>query len=329
MATPTISAIDFSLGTYKVYDATLAQDVNRTVQGTLYTVEGVTDANNHLRKLSIAELVMVVCLARAAEKEQAVIALMREMSDTTDILNSLTDIEKQLLAGTSLDNITGSYSYQGLDYSAREFLAIVVGGATPVVQQPDPSLELLWNQLTDGHIVGSEGQYIYEGRMYTKAYEYINAMGISTLSILDQFNFYNACQFADSLEDGYVLSDSDRQQISLYCNISLESGATKENLIQAIDDKYKMDVMNDIMNKTGGTIGMPTGYVPNPSSYLPSSTYDLITQIESKMDSLNSFSQQKMIELQSETNKRDQAYDMITNILKSLNTVEVGIVNNI
>ena len=58
-------------------------------------------------------------------------------------------------------------------------------------------------------------------------------------------------------------------------------------------------------------------------------TDTLITNIESKMDSLNSFSQQKMIELQSETNKRDQAYDMITNILKSLNTVEVGIVNNI
>ena len=43
---------------------------------------------------------------------------------------------------------------------------------------------------------------------------------------------------------------------------------------------------------------------------------------------MNSFSQQKMIELQSETNKRDQAYDMITNILKSINTVQVGIVNN-
>ena len=46
------------------------------------------------------------------------------------------------------------------------------------------------------------------------------------------------------------------------------------------------------------------------------------------MDSLNSFSQQKMIELQSETNKRDQAYNLITNILKSLNTVQVGISNN-
>ena len=55
---------------------------------------------------------------------------------------------------------------------------------------------------------------------------------------------------------------------------------------------------------------------------------DFITAIESKMDEKNSFSQQKMIELQSLTNKRDQSYDMISNILKSLNTVLVGNANN-
>ncbi len=55
---------------------------------------------------------------------------------------------------------------------------------------------------------------------------------------------------------------------------------------------------------------------------------DFITQIESKMDEKNSFSQQKMIELQSLTNKRDQSYDMISNVLKSLNTVMTGNVNN-
>ena len=46
------------------------------------------------------------------------------------------------------------------------------------------------------------------------------------------------------------------------------------------------------------------------------------------MDELNTFSQQKMIELQSLTNKRDQSYDMISNILKSLNTVLTGTVGN-
>lgn len=58
------------------------------------------------------------------------------------------------------------------------------------------------------------------------------------------------------------------------------------------------------------------------------SAEDMITEIESVMDSKNSFSQEKMIDLQSQTNKRDQAYDMIANVLKSFNTVLVGIANN-
>ena len=326
MATASISAVEFNLGTYKVYDATTGQDVNATVTGNVYTVAGVTNADGSLRKLSMAELVMVVCLARAAEKEKAVIDLMKEMSDNTDILNGLTDIETKLIDGTSLNSITDKYLYQGNLYSAKEFLAIVLGGATPVIPEVDPSLSELWNQLSNKHIVDIEGSFVYEGTTYTKGYKYIYAMGISTYTPSEMLNFQSACGYADSLSNGAVLSDSDLQQLSLYCNISLPSGSTKADLVQAIDDKYKMDVMNDVLNKTSGMEEDP--YVSNPSSYLPSSTDQLITDIESKMDSLNSFSQQKMIELQSETNKRDQAYDMITNILKSLNTVQVGIANN-
>ena len=72
------------------------------------------------------------------------------------------------------------------------------------------------------------------------------------------------------------------------------------------------------------------GFSPSdvPTGFADGSNTDLITLIESKMDEKNSFSQQKMIELQSLTNKRDQSYDMISNILKSLNTTMTGIVNN-
>ena len=59
-----------------------------------------------------------------------------------------------------------------------------------------------------------------------------------------------------------------------------------------------------------------------------SSSEQLITDIEAKMDSHNSFSQQTMINLQSQTAKRDQSYDMISNILKSLNTTLMTNVNN-
>ena len=50
--------------------------------------------------------------------------------------------------------------------------------------------------------------------------------------------------------------------------------------------------------------------------------------IERAMDERNSINQQTMIELQSATSKRDQAYDMISNILKSLGNVLTGTVNN-
>ena len=55
----------------------------------------------------------------------------------------------------------------------------------------------------------------------------------------------------------------------------------------------------------------------------------LITDLETAMDQRNSMNQQTMIELQSVTSKRDQSYDMIANVSKSLNQVQVGIVNNI
>ena len=55
---------------------------------------------------------------------------------------------------------------------------------------------------------------------------------------------------------------------------------------------------------------------------------DFLAALETEMDSKNSFSQQTMIQLQSQTTKRDQAYDMISNTLKSLNNVLVGNANN-
>ncbi|MBR4675181.1 MAG: hypothetical protein IKP00_12010 [Victivallales bacterium] len=319
----TISSIEFNLTTLKTYNETAQAFEDTTLTGKLYTVEGVTDATGvTLRRLSMAELVMVVCLARAAEKERAVIDIMSEMENTTSILNSLTDIEKKLLEGTSLDNIMDSYTYQGNDYTAKEFLAIVIGGATP--NTGGAQMITLWNQLSNNHIVDVEGTYEYNGYTYTKAYDYLYARGITTLTSLDAYNFRSVCEMADSVPDNHVFTDGERENISLYSGIMLEPNATKADLIQAIDDKYKIDILNFVQ-----TLAWQGTGVTNPDSYLPSDIDQLITDIESKMDSLNSFSQQKMIELQSETNKRDQAYDMITNILKSMNTVQVGNANNI
>ena len=70
-----------------------------------------------------------------------------------------------------------------------------------------------------------------------------------------------------------------------------------------------------------GMDSVPTGNVNENST-------DFLSALEAKMDEKNTFSQQAMIELQSLTNKRDQAYDMVSNVLKSVNTVLVGNANN-
>ena len=165
-----------------------------------YTVEGVENADGSLRQLSIGQLVMAICLNRAAKLEADIIALMEEMSATSAQLAALTDIENDILdGGANMDNINTSHvTYDGQDYTFYDFL--------------------------------------------------VNVMGFSPSDV-------------------------------------------------------------------------PTGFADGSNT-------DLITLIESKMDEKNSFSQQKMIELQSLTNKRDQSYDMISNILKSLNTTMTGIVNN-
>ena len=56
---------------------------------------------------------------------------------------------------------------------------------------------------------------------------------------------------------------------------------------------------------------------------------DFLAALEAEMDSKNSFSQQTMIQLQSQTTKRDQAYDMVSNVLKSVNNTLVGNANNL
>ena len=171
-----------------------------------YTVEGVTNADGSLRQLSIGQLVMAVCLERAARLERGVwdetqqkyvdgiIPLMEEMNSTSLQLEIMTKIEEEILAGT-VDMTSSTVDYNGRSYTYKAFLT-------------------------------------------------------------------------------------------------------------------------DVMKMTG---------VPNSAS---AASTDFISQLEAKMDEKNSFSQQSMIELQSLTNKRDQSYDMISNILKSLNTTMTGIVNN-
>ena len=55
---------------------------------------------------------------------------------------------------------------------------------------------------------------------------------------------------------------------------------------------------------------------------------DVVARISTKIDSLNTTNQKDLISMQSDTNKRDQSYELITNMLKSIGTTLLGTANN-
>ena len=83
------------------------------------------------------------------------------------------------------------------------------------------------------------------------------------------------------------------------------------------------------------TVGLADSSIPDSSiaaAVEPTLEPTVVPQeplIEDKMDSLNTISQDTLINLQSLTAKRDQTYDLVSNALKSFNTVLVGNANNI
>lgn len=170
------------------------------LQANYYTVPGVKNEDGSLRPLSIGQLVMALCLARATELEAQIIGIVEDLNKTSENLERLTEVESVIVEimgnGGTLD--LNSLTFDGTNITYYDFL--------------------------------TDSQY---------------GIGIITSTT----------------------ANSDSSQ--------------------------------------------------------------LVTDIESKMDSLNSFSQQTMIELQSLTAKRDQSYDMISNILKSLNQTLLTNVNNL
>lgn len=183
----------------QIYLSMQNADTGEYLTANVYTVDGVYEIDGKTpRLLSIGQLVMALCLQRAAELESDIIGKMNTLENTTEQLELMTQIENDILdGGANMDNInTSRVNYRGRNMTFYDFL--------------------------------------------------VNEM--------------------------------------------------------------EMD-------------GIPTGFVSESDT-------DLLTAIEAKMDEKNTFSQQTMIELQSQTTKRDQAYDMISNVLKSLNNVLVGNANN-
>lgn len=75
--------------------------------------------------------------------------------------------------------------------------------------------------------------------------------------------------------------------------------------------------------------GVDSSEIPTTATFSYSEVDSMVSILSETMDSLNSVSQEQLISMQSLTNKRDQSYDMVSNILKSLHTTLVTNANNL
>lgn len=210
----------------------------------VYQVDGVGGAGG-LRYMPIAQLVMAICFARAAEKEAEVVKLMNTIAATSQNIENLSYIE----------NILAEFEETGV----AEKPIKVPNGTAANGTVPDPS--------------GSGGAGGANEAQKYKAYEW----GAITVG---------------DLPEGQDVTKSWTKWLS-------DQG---------------VDVGAEYMTK---------------SPLAAADVSAILEQIESKLDSLNTTSQKDMITLQSETTKRDQTYDLISAIIKSISTGNTSIDSNL
>ena len=216
MATFNVVQIDIPSTDWRIHSTTdPSKNTPVYQQVNTYTLDGVTNADGSLRQMSIGQLVMAICLSRAAELETKIVSEMNEMAKTTDKLENFSKIEADLAAWQKA-NPTGTLSVD-------------------VIKKDDKNV-------------------------YSTTYP------------------------------------------NLYATFK--------------DDTTRQTFLSDI--------GMST----SKTSWSADEVDEMMQAVEEQMDSLNTISQEQLIDIQSLTSKRDDTYSLISNVLKSLYTVMTGNVNN-
>lgn len=192
-------------------------ETGRILTATVYTVDGIDGV------LSMGQLVMAICLSRAADIESDLIKLMNEVDQTSAKLKGLTKIQAELVKWYEENPVDKKYGFEMTDESWR--------------------------------------------------YDYV-----------DPENSANN---------------------KTYNNKNWREFLTDETGCGMTDDLLKKDTLTRAEVET------------------------LINAVSDTLDGNNSISQDQLINMQSLTTKRDQSHDMVTNILKSFNSQEIGNANNL
>lgn len=193
-------------------------DTGRFLQANVYFVEGVRNADGSYRELSIGQLVMAICLARATEVEQALVLKMDALNQSSTLLDSLTSIETKIT-----------------ETAAKKTYGDSIGAK--------------WSDI---------GCTKAEEAAFRKLYD----------------------------------TDSWVKFVTDYCGVPPLPNFDADN-------GYSLNTIDTVL-----------------------------TSVESRMDDLNTQNQSDMIEMQSLTNKRDQAYDLNAALIKSFQTVIIGTIAN-
>ena len=187
-------------------------ETGRLLTATVYTLDGVDGV------LSMGQLVMAICLSRAADVENDLVVLMGEVNQTSEKLKCLTRIQAELVKWYEEHPADGKYGFE----------------------------------MTD------------------KSWKY-----------------------------------TDKESGNTY---------TSGNWREFLTDDTGCGMTEDLLKKE--TLTRPE-------------VEKLIDSVSDTLDGNNSISQDQLISMQSLTTKRDQAHDMVTNILKSFNSQEIGNANNL
>lgn len=183
-------------------------ETGRLLTARVYTIEGLEG------EFSMGQLVMAICLSRAADVEAELIEIMNDVDRTSEKLDTLTQIQNLLVKWFDEHGVNDPFNFD-------------FGGGTEIT---------------------------YNGRAYT---------GTEWRDFL-----WEVCEMTEEqVPAGETIT---KQQV--------------ESLIDTVSDK---------------------------------------------MDSYNSVSQDQLIQMESWTAKRDQTYDMVTNILKALNSQLMGNAGNL
>ena len=261
---------------------------------------------NGVDNLSMNQLMMAICLERGNQLELQTVELMEKMTDTTGRLKRLARLEEMVLeaqeAGTSLD------------LSAK----VEVSGESP----SKTVKEVLDENGITIQFSGEQGRSPLSGyQMYGS--DISDAAMNTNIAMLNQL--YATSVDTETRECCFWMLWGGGSWMLSSSGDVVVAASTVTHSVKGLDESLSQ-ILEFLEAEAGVDVKWGREYASSVSS---ADMEQLLTDIEAKMDSLNTVSQEDMIDLQALVNKRDQTYTLLSNASKLMSNLSLSIVNNL